>query len=200
MANVDSPFGLRPRRYLNGAPWNGQVRPYLIPSTDGTACFVGDPVKPHGSAGAAGLVVDGVPAGGLPTVIQAAAGNVCIGVIVAFEPLKTNLETKHRLASTNRIAYVCDDPNVVYEIQEVSGGTALTADEVGLNVNFVVTAGSTTTGLSGVELNNSGEATTAALNCRILGLVQREDNEYGEHAKWEVLLNDHSFRAGVAGV
>jgi hypothetical protein len=200
MANVDSPFGLRPVRYLNGAPWNGQVRRYLIPSSDGTAVFIGDPVKPGGSAGAAGLMVDGVPAYGLQDVVQAAAGDPVLGVVVGFEPIKSNLETKHRLASTARIAYVCDDPNVVFEIQEVSGGTALAATEVGLNVNFVVGSGNTTTGLSGVELNNSGEATTATLNCRILGLVQREDNDYGEHAKWEVLLMAHSFRAGVAGV
>lgn len=201
MANADTPFGLRPVRYLSGAPWNGQVRPYLIPSSDATAVFIGDPVKLAGSAGTAGQKVDGLPAGGLATVIQAAAGDPIIGVVVGFEPIKTSLETLHRAASTARIAYVADDPNVIFEIQEVSGGTALTADEVGLNANFVVAAGSTTTGLSGVELNNATEATTATLNLRILGLVQREDNTYGEHAKYEVLVNNHQLRGtGIAGV
>ena len=47
---------------------------------------------------------------------------------------------------------------------------------------------------------NASEATTAGLNMRIIGLVKRPDNAYGEHAKWLVQLMDHSFRAGVAGV
>lgn len=200
MPNVDSPFGLRPVRYLNGAQWNGQVRRYLIDSGDGTAVFIGDPVKLAGSAGLSGAVVNGIPAAGLPTVIQAAAGNVCVGVVVGFEPLQTDLSVLHRVASTSRIALVADDPNIIFEIQEVSGGTPLAATEVGLNVNFVVAAGSTVTGLSGVELNNAGEATTDTLNCKILGLVQRPDNDYGDSAKWEVLLNAHAFRNGVTGV
>lgn len=201
MANADTPFGLRPVRHLNGSPWNGQVRRYLLPSTDGTATFIGDPVKLAGSAGAVGTLVDGVPVGGLPTIAQAAAGDPIIGVVVGFEPLKTNLETLHRAASTARVAYVADDPNLIFEIQEVTGGIALTATEVGLNANFVVGTGSTTTGLSGVELDNATEATTATLNLKILALVQREDNEYGEHAKWEVLVNNHQLRGtGILGV
>jgi hypothetical protein len=200
MANADTPFGLRPVRYLSGAPWNGQVRRYLIDSGDGTATFIGDLVKLAGSAGSVGSLVDGVPVGGLPTVVQSAAGDTHVGVVVGFEPLKTNLETRHRAASTSRVAYVVDDPNVIFEIQEVSGGTALTATAVGNNANVVVAAGSTTTALSGMELDNSTEATTADLDLKILGLVQREDNDYGEHAKWLVLINDHAFRGTVAGV
>lgn len=200
MANVDTPFGLRPVRYLSGAPWNGQVRRYLVDSGDPTAVFIGDPVKLAGSAGLSGSVVNGIPTGGMPTVVQAAAGNVCVGVVVGFEPLQTDLTVLHRLASTSRVALVCDDPGVVFEIQEVSGGTTFTAAEVGLNANFVVAAGVTATGVSQVELNNSGEATTDTLNCKILGLVMRPDNDYGENAKWEVLLNAHAYRNGITGV
>lgn len=201
MPNADTPFGLKPVKQLNGSSWSGQARRYLVDSGDATAVFIGDPVKIAGSAGASGARVDGVSTQGMATVIQAAAGDPIIGVVVGFEPLKTNLETLHRAASTSRVAYVVDDPNVIFEIQEVSGGTALTKDEVGLNANFVVAAGSTTTGLSGVELNNATEATTAALNLKILGLAEREDNEYGEHAKWLVQINNHQLRhTGVLGV
>lgn len=200
MANVDSAFGLRPVRYLNGAPWNGQARRYLLPSSDGTATFIGDLVKLAGDAGAASLVVDGVPAKGLPTIAQSAAADGGVGVIVGFEPIKTSLTTLHRAASTARIAYVVDDPNVIFEIQEVSGGTALTSAAVGLNANVVVGTGSTTTGLSAMELDNGTEAATVSLDLKILGLAQREDNDYGEHAKWLVLINNHAFRPGVTGV
>lgn len=200
MANVDSPFGLRPVRHLSGAPWNGQVRRYLLPSSDTSNRFIGDPVTLGGDAGASGLVVNGVPAWGLATVAIGVAGSPWVGVITGFEITPTDLSIRYGPASANRIALVCDDPNVIFEIQEVSGGTALTSAEVGLNANGVAGTGSTTTGLSGWELNNSGEATTNTLNLKILGLVQREDNDYGEHAKWEVLINDHLYRGGITGV
>jgi hypothetical protein len=201
MANVDSPFGLRPVRYLNGAPWNGQVNRYLLDSGNSTATFIGDLVTLAGSAGLQASVVTGIPTSGMPTIAQSVAGTgPHLGVVVGFEVLATNLELKHRLASTSRVALVVDDPNVIFEIQEVSGGTALTADEVGLNANVVVAAGSTVTGLSGMELNNGSEAGTVGLDLKILRLALREDNAIGEHAKWEVLINHHCFRAGVTGL
>ena len=200
MANTDRPNGLRPLRHANGAPYNGAVNQYLVPAADGTALFVGDLVKPYTAGGTAGTIVNGQDCEGMRTCIQSAAGDPSIGVVVGFLPLLSDLSVKHRLASTNRIALVADDPTLVFEIQEVSGGTALTSTEVGLNADVVVAAGNTTTGQSGMELDNGSEATTAGLNLRIIGLVKRPDNNYGEHAKWEVMLMDHSFRAGVAGV
>lgn len=202
MANVDRPNGLVPVKHLNGAPWNGQVNMYLVPSSDGTAVFIGDLVKLAGGAGAAGTVINGIDVEGMPTVIQSVAGDLHVGVVVGFLPNQDSLTTLHRAASTNRIALVCDDPSVVYEIQEVSGGTALTAAEVGLNVNVVVGTGSTTFGISGSELNNSGEATTADLDLKILGLSPRPDNSIGEHAKWLVMINTHSYgnSAGNTGL
>ena len=200
MANTDRPQGLRPVRYASGAPYNGAANMYLVPSADATALFIGDLVKPFTSGGAAGTTVNGIDVEGMPTVIQSAAGDPSIGVVIGFLPLQTNLETRHRAASTNRIAFVADDPQLLFEIQEVSGGTALTSTEVGLNADVVVAAGNTTTGMSGMELDNASEATTAGLNMRIIGLVKRPDNAYGEHAKWLVQLMDHSFRSGIAGV
>ena len=44
MANTSTPFGLRPVRSLNGAPWNGAATMYYIPSTDTNAYFVGNTV------------------------------------------------------------------------------------------------------------------------------------------------------------
>lgn len=201
MANVDSPFGLRPVRYLNGAPWNGQVNRYLLAAGNNTATFIGDMVTLAGSAGADPSHVNGIPTRGMPTIAQSVAGTgPHLGVVVGFEILPTDLTVLHRLASTARIALVVDDPNVIFEIQEVSGGTALTVDEVGLNANVVVGSGSTTTGLSGMELGNGTEAGTVSLDLKILRLALREDNAIGEHAKWEVLINNHCFRAGVTGL
>lgn len=200
MANVDAASGLKPVRYLNGAPWNGQVQRYLLPSSDGNNRFIGDPVTLAGDAGAAGLKVNGIPVTGIPTISIMTPGAGFVGVIVGFEANPDNLAAIYGPASLNRIALVADDPNLIFEVQEVSGGTALTSAEVGLNANLVSGSGSTATGFSGWELNNSGEAVTITLDVKILRLVLREDNTYGEHAKWEVLPNNHLFRAGVTGV
>lgn len=201
MANTVRTYGgLKPHSYLSGSPWNGKVREYLVPAADGTALFVGDAVIPYTSAGAAGVVVNGRDCEGMPTCVQATATDIMLGVVVGFLPNQDNLMLKHRAASTNRIALVVDDPQVIFEIEEINSGTALTAAEVGLNTRISVGAGNTTTGLSGMVLDNGQEVTTATEPLRILGLVKRPDNNYGLGAKWMVLLNDHMFRAGVAGV
>ncbi len=199
MANTNAPFGLRPVRYLNGAPWNGQVSRYLIPSTDGTAYFIGDPVTLAGDAGASGSFVNGVPTGGMPTVSIGIAGSTCIGAIVGFEVNPAALDKIYRPASTAMVALVADDPNIIFHIQEANSGTAWTSAEVGLNANFVAASGSTVTGYSAYVADNSTEAATSTLNLKILRLAQFETNDYGVAAIWEVLLNNHAFRTGIAG-
>lgn len=200
MANTDVVKGLKPVKHFSGAPYNGQANMYLLPSSDGTATFLGDLVKLAGSAGAAGTVVYGIDCEGMPTIAQSAAGDTHVGVVVGFLANQDNLALRHRAASTNRIALVADDPSLIFEVQEVSGGTALTAAAVGLNANVVVNAGNATTGLSGMELDNSTEATTADLDVQIIGLAKYPDNNIGEHAKWLVRINDHAYGEGVAGV
>lgn len=193
MANADTPFGLKPVAHRNGACYNGAFRVYNIASGDGTATFIGDPVKLAGTASTVNGVI-------YSDVIQGTAAATVVGVVVGFAPNPSDLSSRHRAASTQRLVYVADDPDLLFEIQEVSGGTALTANDIGLNANFVVAAGSTTTALSGVELNNATEATTNTLDLHIVGLVPREDNAIGEHAKWLVSLNNHQYANQVAGV
>lgn len=200
MANTNAPFGLRPVRYLNGAPWNGQVSRYLIPATDGTSYFIGDPVTLAGDAGASGSTVLGIPTGGMPTVSIGIAGATCIGAIVGFEVNPARLDITYRPASTAMVALVADDPMIVFHIQEANSGTVWTSAEVGLNANFVSASGSTVTGYSAYTADNSTEATTSTLNVKILRLAQFETNDYGAAAIWEVLLNNHAFHTGVAGV
>lgn len=199
MANTDRPNGLRPVGTGLGAPWNGKVNMYVVESANDTAIFVGDLVKLNGTSGEAGETSFGLDLEGMPEVIQAAAGDKAVGVVVGFLPNQDNLSQKHCPSETRRVALVSDDPNTVYEIQEVSGGTALTSAAVGLNADVVVGSGNTTTGLSGMELNNASEAVTAGLNVQILGLVKRVDNNIGEHAKWLVRINDHEFQVGQTG-
>jgi len=184
MANTDRPNGLRPVRHLNGSPWNGAVRRCYVPSSDSTAIFVGDAVVSAGSA----------DADGVPSVAQATAGGAIRGVVTGIEVSGTDLETLYRAASTERYVYVCEDPDVVFEVQDDSVGGDLAAANVGNNADIVVGSGDTTSGASGMELDASTAATTAA-TLNILALVQRPDNEIGTNARWEVMVNEHELKS-----
>ena len=199
MANVDRPSGLKPVGTIGAANWNGKVNMYVVNSANDTAIFVGDLVKLAGTGGDSGEMSFGLDTEGLPEILQSAAGDKSVGVVVGFLPNQDNLMQKYAPSENRRVALVSDDPNTVYEIQEVTGGTALTSAEIGLNANVIVAAGNTVTGLSGMELDNTQEASTAGFNCQILGLAKRVDNVLGEHAKWLVKLNDHEFSVGQTG-
>lgn len=192
MANPDTPFGLKPVAHRNGAPYNGAFRAYSALASDGTAFYIGDPVKLSGTS----QTIDGVI---YSDVDQAATGDVIVGVVIGVKPV-TQDSLRYRAASTQRIVYVADNPDLIFEAQTASGSTALTANDIGLNIDFVVAAGSTVTGLSGVELDNTTEATTNTLDLHILGMVNREDNEIGEHCKFLVTINRHQYSNQVAGI
>lgn len=199
MANTDTPFGLRPVGYINGAPWTGKARKFYVPASDSTAIYVGGLVKPAGSADANGIMsVTG----------NVSTGNAVLGVVVAVDALEGagaggRDSTLYRVASTERYVYVADDPNIVFEIQEDAGGAALAITAVGNTADLAgFTSGSTSTGISSIEVDSStatasGDGTEDVL---ILGFVQRPDNEVGvANAKVLVRLNNHFYVDGVAG-
>lgn len=206
MANVNAPFGLKPIKHKSGAPYNGGSNAYYINASYGTALFIGDPViRVAGGSNAAAITVPGggtFAIGTLPEVEKATAGdgNRITGVIVGFSASPTNLELKHNTASTQRVAYVCDDPDVVFEIQ---ADGAVPAASVGLNAVLIYTqSGSTVTGLSGVELDTTSDvpAADASNQLTILRGVNREDNDITlTRAKVEVMINQHTESQGTVG-
>lgn len=192
MANANAPRGFVPTKALNNGPYNAGVRTYSVPASDATAIGIGDPVKLSGT----GQTINGQV---YTDVIRAASGDRVVGIVVGvvFDP--TNLSSLYRAASTQRLLLVNDDPNALFEVQEGTGGTPLTANDVGLNINFAAGSLSTVTGYSGFTIDNSTEATTNTLDCKIIALVQREDNAIGDSAKWLVRLNKHQYVDQVAG-
>jgi hypothetical protein len=62
----------------------------------------------------------------------------------------------------------------------------------------LATAPSTSPGQSAHEIDRSTVVTSTA-QLRLLRLVPREDNAHGAWAKWEVLINEHVYKA-TAGV
>jgi len=200
MPNADRPSGLSPVQYLNGSPWNGGGRVYCIPNTDDSNAYaIGDPVVLAGSADAQGV----------PTITLATAGatNSVLGPIVsgagatiyggAYGAPQDSPIVIPAVKSRDYYVIVCDDPNVIFEIQEVSGGTPFAAAEVGLNADLV--SGVNNGYISGWEVNNSGEGAGGTLQLKLLGLAQRQGNAFGEHAKWLVLINLHCYRIGQVG-
>lgn len=198
MANVDSPFGLKPVDHLLGINWTAKVRKCYMTGATG-ATYIGDPVILAGSADASGAY---------PTVIPAtlAATNRFSGVVVGFEPDPDDLSLLYRPTSTNRYVLVCMDPYVIYEVQACSSAV-LANTTVGLNAIMVQThAGDTTTGLSGQEMD-SGVGTAPAADVTyqllILGAVDRPDNDISAvNAKWRVMISLHTFQTtgGILGI
>ncbi len=189
MSNIDRVAGLIPVKHLNGASWSGKANVYYVPATDATALFKGDIVKSAGAADATGKY---------PTVTQAAAGDAVRGVVIGFGETPqimvnpTNPDRVNRPANTAMYVMVVDDPNVIFEVQEDSDVAALTAAAVGLSADLVVGTGNTVTGKSGIEIDSSSAVATAA-TCKLLRVVNREDNELGNQCKWEVLLAEHEM-------
>ena len=205
MANSDSPKGLQPIRYKSGAPYNGAARPYYLPAGYATAMFIGDPVVKTGTANTANVDVPGggrFAIGTLPEINKAAAGDGVrsTGVIVGFYASPTALENQYNPASTERVALVADDPDLVFEIQ---ADGAIPATSIGLNAVLIYThAGSTTYGLSGAELDtiSAAPAADASNQLLILRAINREDNDTTLiHAKVEVMINQHTENQGAVG-
>lgn len=194
MANTNNPTGLRYAYSLDGR--DPIIQTCLLPSGDGTATFVGDPVKLDGTASANGFY---------PTVVQAAAGNAIYGVIVGIDQVKDmgtslNLYRLHRPASTAMYCHVITSPNAVFEVQ-ASGSLGIA--DVGLNADLTMaTAGSSVTGLSGAELDTSAKDGTATRQLKILHFAAKADNEIGTNAKAFVKINNHQLgsHTGTAGV
>jgi hypothetical protein len=187
MANANAPRGLVPKRYRNGAPFVGPLRKYYVNAGDSTALYPGDPVVLSGTGDAKGT----------PGCTRATAGSAgrITGVVCGVAnddslPASNDmLELGYRPASTAGYVLVCDDPNVLYEIQEDSVGGALAATSIGLNADLVAAAGNASYRTSGFMLDSSTAATTATL-------------QVGANAKWLVAINlpTETGAAGSTGV
>ena len=182
MANVDRPNGFKPVGTVSGSPWQGAVRTYPVDASNATAIFNGDAVT---------LETDG-------NVTPAAAGGVILGVVVGIEVDRSVAATEHPgylPATTAGNVRVCIAPDAIYEVQEDSVGGALDAGAVGSNIDHVAGAGSTTTGNSAHELDSSSLTAAGSAGFRIVGLVDRVDNEIGTNAKWLVRVHESHFAA-----
>ena len=192
--NVDRVNGFRPVGTLAGGDWTASIRTYTMDATH-DAVFIGDLV--HFDA-------DGYPD-------QYDAGDtqvfgVCVGVevnpglnaLTEFPGyLDTNIAGKIRVAT---------DPLLLMEVQEDGLVTPLVLADVNLNIEIISAAGSTTTGISGMEIDSTSAATTNTLPLRIVALVDRPDNQLASvdttkpNARWLVTFANHAWNGLNVGV
>lgn len=202
MPNFNIPRGFTPSRYADGSPWNGAVNIYYLPSTDVNQINPGDAVK-----SAAGGDANGVPAVTKITNGTDAPRGVVVGILTANPNMPslvgTNLDltVQNAPATKTRDYYllVVDDPAVLFELQD-DGLNALTATACNKNASFTVTNPTAPQQNSATVLNTASVATTAGLNLKLMGLVQRADNSFGAYAKWIVRFNQHELLGNTAGV
>lgn len=202
MANVNAPMGLRPVKSINGASWNEQGNLYYIPSTDTNAYYIGDVVKSLAGADALGV----------PGVVKAAGTDTLRGVIVGVLPSVFNgtslsgatldLANTFVPATKTRDYYVMvvDDPETLFECQGDATATNQVAANVNKNASLTIAAPTAPGQWSSTVINSATIATTATLNIRLMGLVQKPNNAFGAYARWLVKINLHEFGNGTAGV
>ena len=175
MANTDGKFGFRPIN-RDGSPYNGATLRCSFAAADTTAAFIGDAVT-----------LDGSSTGGYPGVTQSVAGGDVFGVVTAFEANPDALSDQYRKASTLRYAQVTPAIGSYFEVQD--DGT-ITAASSGLNANFIVAAGDTAYGISGMEIDSTTEATTNTLDLQLVMPVDRADNDASvANSNWIVRFN-----------
>ena len=159
MSATAAPFGLRPVGNLSGT-YNGSFRQYPILSSYSTGIAFGDVVK----------LVDN----STTTTIEKDTGTTAATPIGIFLGCRyTDLSTKQTqfnqqwtgTAHTNGMAYVCDDPNILFEIQ---ADGSVNDDDIAANCALVQGALNATLGISRVSLDISTAANTAALPIRVV--------------------------------
>ena len=185
MANATGPFGLRPIGHAYGFPTSGGLVACRIGAAyAATAMYIGDPVVYNDDKS------DGDDPPTMPSVIAGtgAAGQIILGAVVAFDANPDNLTLQYRVNSTERIAYCAMGPDWVFEVRGDGSGTYDTA-WVGANAAMVDAGGSTVTGLSGFQLDESTPAATQNMGLHILGFSTQSDNEGATYALWKVRLN-----------
>ena len=195
MANIDAAFGLRPIAKVGSAPGGttGTTK-YSIGDNQSTAIFTGDPVKYKN---------DG-------TVEVATASDALLGVFMGcFYTDPTTSKPTFRnyfpasLSPGDAIAFVCDDPDQLYVAQQDSDGANAVAANLNENANLVFGSGSTTTGISGVEIDSSTLATTATHQVRLIAFYYSPSNDAtANNSDLVIKINNHQLGSstGTAGV
>lgn len=147
--------------------------------------------------------------GRIEPVAAGVSGNtVSLGVILNFLDLNqagipsgmTSLSQGGFLpAATDAFAEVIFDPQQLYLMEEITGGTAISVNSIGLGVGFtyIATTGNTTTGFATSVLNNVGLTANTSNMLQLMNVYNITNNDGtvnapGASCKWIVRIQRHS--------
>jgi hypothetical protein len=173
MATSATPNGAEPVNTLSASgSYTGKVRHIKIASGYGTAIFYGDFVK---------LVSSGtVEKAAVTTSVVAGTVGIFVGCSYtdpSTSQLTFNQQFPASTAASDIMAYVVDDPKLVFKMQ---GDEAIAQTGLGNNISAVNTAGSTTIGRSKNALDGGSIATTNTLPLRVLEFVEGPNSTVGD--------------------
>lgn len=185
MANVNKPNGFSPVGNLLGGKWNEQGRLYAIPTSDTTNSYaIGDCVMSASGSDANG--VRNIQKWGGATTTSALPLGIIVGIRVADPSTSLvgnslSLEKAYIAAGTRtsvRYVYVVDDPFVLFEAQ--FDATGATQAQLSMNAAVTISAANQTSLSNSAPFSDmvlTGPAVTATLPVRLLGAVQKPDNQ-----------------------
>lgn len=182
MSNTNAPRGLEPVRKGATNPPNE----YAVYGSAATAIYIGDPVARR--------------ADGTIDLATAGAGNYILGAMVGcFDSDGVPQLYVPSSPGSGYTAMVTDDPNQEYIVQEDGATTDLALADRGNNVDLVSGSGSTSTGLSGWQLDSDTKSTAASLQMRIIRKYEDPNNAIGDYCRWICKINYHQNLQGSVG-
>ena len=173
MATTATPMGAEPTDTLSASgSFTGKVRHIKIASAYDTAIFYGDFVK---------VVSSGtIERSAVTTAVVAGTLGIFVGCSYtdpSTSQLTFNQQFPADTAASDIMAYVVDDPKLIFRMQ---GDEAIAQTGLGNNVSAVNTAGSTSIGRSKNALDGGSVATTNTLPLRILEFVDGPTSTVGD--------------------
>lgn len=167
---IDSPYGLKPINLIGGQVFSGSTRMYNIDYAYSTDIFYGDFV----ALVRGNLERISVTSGTAGTVV-----GIFLGCTYTDPTTKQKRFSQYWPASTaagDCQAYVCDDPDTVFQAAVCSSGTTMASGAramIGQNLACLNNTGSTSTGNSknALAAPTDTPATTSSLPIRVIGLV-----------------------------
>ena len=177
MANIDAPNGFMPINLIET-----DVHRYYKDTTAGIIA-IGDPVIRGANSS---------DPNGYPEIVRATTGAAITGVVVAVEPLYSNLNHSGVLLAAD-VGYVlvADNPRQRFIVQDNGGASGLIITQIGQHIDSVAAIDADTSiGRSKYEIDTEAVATD---NTWIIeALLDQPGNAVGANAKWIVRPNLHT--------
>ena len=173
---ISGPYGLRPVNLIGGQVFAGATRQRRIYAASAESIGFGDPVKFDSN----GCIVVCDETTTAPVTGFAGVFMGCTFVsAVTGQPTFSQAWIKNTsiASNTNIIAYICEDPDQLFQVCGVSGTTVVsttsgfTYTDIGLNVSMVANTLNTTTKDSRYAVDIASGATTQTRPLRVIDVV-----------------------------